>query len=165
MRALIMIAAVVVSTTCSSERARARVTESDAVAIEAIQGQLLDTNRALLDMQKRTPPSAPAFACYGNASEATTELEGSVGILSALIGNAAVLQHEDDIVLSERFVASAANEVVNVAAATEAWVNRLEGNCDQDHLAVSKLDALLELIGKAKDFAASVKQRLPRLPT
>jgi hypothetical protein len=165
MRTLIMIVTVVLSTACSSERARARVSESDAVAIEAIQRQLLDTNRALLDMQKRTASSAPAFGCYGNASEATTELEGSVGILSALIGNAAVLRHEDDIVLSERFVASAADEVVNVAAATEAWVNRLKGNCDQDRLAVSKLDALLDVIGKAKGFATLVKQRLLRPPT
>lgn len=163
MRALIMVAVVILSVMCPLERAQARLTAADADAVTAIERQLFDANRALLATQKGTPPSSLAFDCYANASEAAGTLSDTVGILSALVSLATLLRHDDDIRIAEHFIASAATEVVNVAQVEENWVNGLEGSCSQDSLVVYKLNSLLALIGRARAIAASLKQRLPPL--
>lgn len=164
MRALVVVVAVVISATWSSEAARAKLTAADADAIDAIHRQLLEANRALIATERGTPPSSPSFECYANAAEAAGSIDSAVDELTALTGLSTLLRHEDDIRIAEHFVAASATEVIAVAQAEENRVNGLEGMCSQDNFVLSRLKSLLQLIERARDIAASFRQRLPAPP-
>ncbi len=129
--------------------------------MNAVDAQLADATKALLLIQKGTPPGSPSFDCYANASEAATELAGPLRSLWVLVSLAIVMRHQDDAATVERYVAVIATQVVQIADVTEKTVYGIQGICSQDNLLISKLNSLLELIGRARQTAAALKARLP----
>jgi hypothetical protein len=159
MRKFIVVAAVVLSASIA-EAAQGRLTDADAAAVDAIEHQLTDASKDLLSIQRGTPVGSLSFACYADASQATSDLEGSVGQLGVAVSVASLMGHQDDAAIAEKYVALAANQVIGIAGLAEKWVSGLEGTCSQDSLAISKLNSLLELIGRANQTAEAINARL-----
>lgn len=138
--------------------------QTDVGALQSLADQLLDGSQTLLSIQKGVPVTSPSKGCYGDASTLSFELSVSVGHLSSLIFISINMKDRDDAGLVNQYAASAAKSTLKHAEAAERAVNGLQGVCSRDNTVVSKLEALLTVIRRAKSTVTSLKARLPTLP-